>query len=65
MFSIGGLGESWMTIFLKNREYSVEESVLKHLHDNRCHGDSSVAVARERIFALALVDRSYDTCQEA
>ena len=54
-----------MTISLKNREYSVEESVLKHLHDNRCHGDSSVAVARERIFALALVDRSYDTCQEA
>ena len=65
MLLIGSLGENRMTVSLKNQEYSVEESVLKHLHDNRCHGDSSVAMARERIFAFALVDRSYDTCQEA
>lgn len=56
-----------MTIFLKNHEHSVEDSVLKHFHDNGSHGDSSIAVTRERVFAFALVaiDRWYNTCQEA
>ena len=49
-----------MAILLKYWQDSVENGVLKDLHENWGYGDSSIAVTGERVFTLALVDWTYD-----